>query len=103
MPYNSLISNQPNLQMTTLEIVEELKCSDVKSNPNKRMELMVQYLKRYIDTYDNQYHYQNYSDTILIDDILYGLGVALNPEEHQFADGFDTFKNKLIEHLTKTP
>ena len=64
---------------------------------------MVQYLKRYIDTYDNQYHYQNYSDTILIDDILYGLGVALNPEEHQFADGFDTFKNKLIEHLTKTP
>lgn len=89
--------------MTTLEIVEELKCSDVKSNPNKRMELMVQYLKRYIDTYDNQYHYQNYSDTILIDDILYGLGVALNPEEHQFADGFDTFKNKLIEHLTKTP
>ena len=89
--------------MTTLEIVEELKCSDVKSNPNKRMELMVQYLKRYIDTYDNQYHYQNNSDTILIDDILYGLGVALNPEEHQFADGFDTFKNKLIEHLTKTP
>ena len=89
--------------MTTLEIVEELKCADVKSNPNKRMELMVQYLKRYIDTYDNQYHYQNYSDTILIDDILYGLGVALNPEEHQFADGFDTFKNKLIEHLTKTP
>ena len=89
--------------MTTLEIVEELKCSDVKSNPNKRMELMVQYLKRYIDTYDNQYHYQNYSDTILIDDILYGLGVALNPEKHQFADGFDTFKKKLIEHLTKTP
>ena len=103
MPYNSLISNQPNLQMTTLEIVEELKCSDVKSNPNKRMELMVQYLKRYIDTYDNQYGYQNYSDTTLIDDILYGLGVALNPEKHQFADGFDTFKNKLIEHLTKTP
>ena len=72
---------------------------EIKSNRNKRMELMVQYLKRYIDTYEDQYGYQNYSDSTLIDDILYGLGVALNPEEHQFASGFDTFKSKLIEHL----
>jgi hypothetical protein len=83
----------------SLEIIEQLMDPEIKSNRNKRMELMVQYLKRYIDTYEDQYGYQNYSDSTLIDDILYGLGVALNPEEHQFASGFDTFKSKLIEHL----
>lgn len=56
-------------------------------------------MKKYINTYDKQYEYEHYSDQTFIYDILYSLGVALNPKEHKFADGFDTFKNRLIESL----
>lgn len=65
----------------------------------KRMKLMVKYLQRYMDTYDGQYGYENYSDSTLILDLLYGLGVVLDPEEHQFADGFDKWKEKLLKFL----
>jgi hypothetical protein len=60
---------------------------------------MVQYLQQYMNTYDHQYGYENYSDFTFIEDVLYGLGVALNPKEHQFANGFDVWKKKLVEHI----
>lgn len=92
------------MKMSTHEITNQILSLDVedKDYSQKRMKLMVQYLKEYIETYDKQYHYENYSDTILIDDILYGLGVALDPKAHQYADGYETWKNKLIQYLTKT-
>jgi hypothetical protein len=88
--------------MSTNNIAIELEQLD-KEDPQysqKRMKLMVEYMKRYISTYDKQYGYECYSDQTFTYDILYGLGIALNPKEHRFADGFDTFKNKLIENLT---
>jgi hypothetical protein len=68
----------------------------------ERMEKAVAYLKHYISTYDRQYGYLDYRDETLIDDILYGLGVALDERAHQFADGFDRWKGKLREHLRST-
>lgn len=65
----------------------------------RRMKLMVKYLKRYVRIYDKQYGYEDYTDKTLILDILYGLGVAINPVEHRHADGFDRWKEKLIKFL----
>jgi hypothetical protein len=72
----------------------------VKLTPaQERMEKAVAYLKDYIGTYDRQYGYLDYRDETLIDDILYGLGVALGGDAHQFSNGFDKWKAKLREHL----
>lgn len=60
---------------------------------------MVKFLQRYMETYDQQHGYENYTDRTLINDVLYGLGVALNPNEHQFANGFDKWKMELIDFL----
>ena len=86
---------------TTLNIETELKNLD-KDAPDysqKRMELMVEYLQRYMNTYDQQHYYKEFSDRILILDVLYGLGVALNPEEHTFVGGFDKWKQKLKQFI----
>ena len=64
-----------------------------------RMKTSVAYLQKYMDTYPDQVGYENYSDKTLIDDVLYGLGVALDPENNRYANGFMRFKNVLREHL----
>jgi hypothetical protein len=87
--------------LKTYEIANQLITLD-KKDPDyrkKRMALMVKYLQRYMETYPKQYGYENYNDFTFIDDLLYGLGVALNPKEHQFATGYDVWKQKLIEFL----
>lgn len=86
---------------TTLNIETELRNLDKNDSDyeQKRMELMVEYLQRYVGTYDQQYGYKNYSDSTLILDILYCLGVALNPEEHSFAGGFDKWKQTLKQFI----
>ena len=83
--------------MKTFEIANELQDQNLSSQ--ERMKLMVKYLQRYMETYDQQYGYENYTDTTFINDVLYGLGVAINPTEHQYAGGFDKWKMKLIELL----
>lgn len=91
------------MTLTTIELSNQLIDLD-KNDPaysQKRIKLMVQFLTRYMETYDKQYNYEGYSDETFIEDILYGLGVALNPQEHRFADGFDRWKEKLIEYLTE--
>lgn len=86
---------------TTLDYTNQLIHLDKTDPeyPQKRMKLMVKYLQRYMDTYDEQYGYENYGDRTLILDLLYGLGVVLDPEEHQFANGFDKWKEKLLKFL----
>ena len=83
--------------MKTFEIANELQDQNLSSQ--ERMKLMVKYLQRYMETYDQQYGYENYTDKTFIYDVVYCLGVALNPTEHQYANGFDKWKMKLIELL----
>lgn len=66
----------------------------------RRMQDAVAYLKDYMGTYDKQYGYLDYSDDTLINDVLYGLGVALDPR-NKFADGFAAFKKVLLDRLRK--
>lgn len=64
-----------------------------------RMKKAVASLEEYILTYKDQECYESYSDETFIDDILYGLGIALDPMGHRFADGYQRFKEKLLSHI----
>jgi hypothetical protein len=59
---------------------------------------VVEKLQKYVATYDQQHGYENFPDSILIDDILYGLGQALD-DNYQYADGFERFKDFLRDYL----
>ena len=68
-----------------------------KTKAQKRMEGAVAYLQEYMQTYSNQHEYQNYLDATFIDDVLYGLGVALGG--NRGASGYAEFKDALRKHL----
>lgn len=55
-------------------------------------------LTHYMTTYDKQPFYTYYTDETFINDVLYGLGIALSDDYRQ-ASGFDLFKARLREHL----
>ena len=69
------------------------------TSKQKRMKKAVEYLQDYMATYDKQGGYLDYSDETLIEDVLYGLGVALGPKQYAFAQGFRRFKERLAKHL----
>lgn len=55
-------------------------------------------LKEYWNTYDNQ-EIEGYTTGILIDDALYGIGIAIDPVKYATAPGYDRFKKDLIQRL----
>ena len=65
----------------------------------KRMQRAIRYLADYLGTYEKQAGCLDYTDKTLIDDVLYGLGVALDPVAHKWASGYGVWKDKLREHL----
>ena len=65
----------------------------------KRVKRAIEFLKDYYARYDQQFDYLDYSDHTLIDDALYGIGVALEPDKYRFADGYAKFKAILRKHL----
>lgn len=69
----------------------------MNSRQNK-IKKTIEYLQKYINTYDEQFEHVDYSDETIIDDVLYGLGVALD-DKYEFANGFDEFKERLKKHL----
>ncbi|ARM83968.1 hypothetical protein [Marinobacter salarius] len=64
--------------------------SDIKS--------AVTYLQDYMNTYSDQQGYEEYRTETLIDDVLYGLGAALD-ENYKYAQGYEEFKKVLRAHL----
>lgn len=64
----------------------------------KRVKKIITYLRKYINTYPKQSGYLNYSDDVIIDDILYGLGAALD-EQYKYASGFYKFKKFLSQRF----
>ena len=61
----------------------------------------IEYLIHYVGTYPNQYGYLGYSDETIIDDVLYGLGIALDDDEYQMAEGYRKFQERLLRHIQK--
>ena len=65
----------------------------------KRMQRAIRFLRDYMATYEDQQCCLDYTDKTLIDDVLYALGVAFEPQQHKYASGYDVWKDKLREHL----
>ena len=66
------------------------------------MEEAVKSQQEYWNTYDKQHGYKSYSVETLIDDALYGLGLAIDPSQFQYANGYKKFKEMLIDHLKES-
>ena len=60
----------------------------------KRMKEIVKKFQHYVSTYDIQRGYIDYSDTTFIDDMLYGIGIAIS-DDYKLAPGFQKFKDML--------
>ena len=66
----------------------------------KRMVNIVLLFQEYVATYTKQRHYKKYSNETFIDDMLYGIGIAINKKDYRFANGYKKWKQELITHLT---
>lgn len=67
----------------------------------KRMAAIILRMQDFMRDYDQQIGGLDYPDHVFIDDVLYGLGVALDPDAHMFALGFDAWRAKLMAHLER--
>lgn len=69
----------------------------------KHVKHAIEYLTKYMVTYNKQHGYLDYTDETIIDDVLYGLGVAISGgREYQMANGFAKFKARLAKHIANT-
>ena len=62
---------------------------------NIDIEEAVKYLQDDMNTYDKQEGYERYNDKTFINDILYGLGVAIGGDKYKWIDGYRKFKKYL--------
>lgn len=63
------------------------------------IEEAVIYLVEYWEMYDDQPNYTEFRDDTFIDDALYGIGKAIDPEKYGFAEGYKRFKDFLRDYL----
>lgn len=68
-----------------------------------RMKSIVETFQKYVATYSDQKFYMNYEDRTFIADMLYGIGIAVDPQQYSFAGGFDKFKDALRAYLPANP
>jgi hypothetical protein len=61
----------------------------------KRMRAIVARFQEYVRTYSDQAHYDEYRDGTFMDDMLYGIGIAIEPEKWREGSGFEAFKETL--------
>ena len=60
-----------------------------------RMKGIIEAFQKYVATYNDQKHCFDYEDRTFIADMLYGIGIAVDPQQFSFAGGFDKFKDAL--------
>jgi hypothetical protein len=54
--------------------------------------------KEYVNTYNPKTHGLN-MDTTILRDMVYGLGICLDEEHYEFANGFKEFKQFLKDEI----
>ena len=64
---------------------------------NDRQQI-IEAMKDYINSYDKR---GSISVDVFIDDMLYGVGVSINPSKYRFAGGWRLFKRELLDKLTE--
>lgn len=72
------------------------------SRKQKRMRAVVARFQEYARTYSDQAHYDQYRDETFLDDMLYGIGIALEPKKWREGRGFDEFREMLRKRLSSS-
>jgi hypothetical protein len=73
----------------------------LSTKQRKRMERIVADFQKYVASYSEQECYQDYSDRCFVEDILYGIGLAIDPKAFRYADGFDKWRAELLQYLQR--
>lgn len=71
----------------------------ILTKKEKRMKAAITSLTHYMVTYGYDEDNYGWTDKSFINDVLYGLGVALHGDKYKFANGYDEWKKELIKHL----
>ena len=66
---------------------------------DKSVEDAVGFLTGYMLTYPEQPSYKDYMITTFLDDMLYGIGVSVCPDEYTGADGYEHFKVAIVNYI----
>ena len=69
----------------------------------KKLIDMQRKLENYVTTYKEQKYWLEYDETIFLDDMLYGIGIALDVDKYKMADGYENFLLFLMEHIKSKP
>ncbi|MFW5847496.1 MAG: hypothetical protein ACOCVF_01065 [bacterium] len=80
-----------------IEINENMITPEEKESDEK-LDFNWGYFRNYVATYSPTEHAGNHTNVIL-HDMIYGLGVAVNPTEYRWGKGYKCFKKWLIEFL----
>ena len=72
-----------------------------KTTLNEKRTFDLVAFKAYVATYDGACNTDLYSDETIVRDMLYGIGLALDKKEFQYASGFKLFLKSLIDSLSK--
>jgi hypothetical protein len=66
----------------------------------KAMRERVAAFQKYVGTYHEQAHYEDYLDKTYVDDMLYGIGLSMSGlTDYSGPGGYERFKQYLREHL----
>lgn len=60
---------------------------------------MKSYVDQYLDNYDKPETLEWLAEASILDDFLYGIGIAINEDEYRSADGYDAFKKMLSQKI----
>lgn len=66
----------------------------LKKGHNKRIGGIVKKFQKYVATYSDQPYYETYSDETFINDMIYGIGIAID-KKYEFNKGFKLWKKDL--------
>jgi hypothetical protein len=59
------------------------------------MARIVETFQQYVAVYSDQAGYVNYKDRTFIDDMIYGIGLAIDEKEYKWFDGYKRWKKYL--------
>ncbi len=63
---------------------------------------IVDEFQRYVATYSTQKGYEDYEDETFLNDMLYGLGIAIDNGAYGWAGGYVKFKKKVLQGIVNT-
>jgi hypothetical protein len=67
----------------------------METKNRKEMRDIVARFQEYVATYSNQDFFEIYPINTFIEDMIYGVGIAVEPEKFRGSDGYERFREYL--------